>query len=129
MGCWLRTGRKQRWHAEFFALHTPYVHSLRKQKQTKPKRKKEKTNQKSLFMKCCLPGYKASWTEMKRVSQRRHPVPRLSGPWCQILCTGRATGPVSPAGDYRPSTQTPTTRLPPHCPECQDSQFPETTIN
>lgn len=75
------------------------------------------TNNKPLFLKCHLPGLKASWTEMERVNQRWLSVPRLSGPWCQSLCAGRAEGPVSPAGEHRPSTQTPRGHLPP-CPEC-----------
>ena len=49
----------------------------------------ERETNKPLFVKCHLPGSKASWTEMERVNQRWCSVPRLSGRWCQSLCAGR----------------------------------------
>lgn len=49
----------------------------------------ERETNKPLFVKCHLPGSKASWTEMARVNQRWFSVPRLSRPWCQSLCAGR----------------------------------------
>jgi hypothetical protein len=65
---WLRTGKKQRYVSFILGPSHMCAHI------NLPSKKNHKHQ--ILFMKHCLSGYEANWTEVKRINQRGHHVPR-----------------------------------------------------